>query len=1185
MSIIGLYGERVDKALDAELKSPPPESPQSFSTWSMLSAGAKGVPAAGLQVGASLSELLAPATQASARRPLPAALRDSPFAADLEERRQADAKSQADAGPLMRQEAATFAPAETAHAADQVLYGLTRLGTKAVGALALPGGVAVAGTALAAEETNTQYRDLVDNKHIDPATALKVAGVQGAAAGLSVALPMVGPTIKSTVGLSLASGPGMFVAQESLAKDILQKAGYAHEADTHDPTDPLGLALSIAIPGAVGGVHIAGLRRAPPTLAGVVQSLESGGRRFEKDGVTELRGPATSKGVAKGDMQVLDTTNLDPGFGVRPADTSGTPAQQAGERARVGADYIEAMHTRYGDPDKALAAYNWGPGNLDKALAKYGDQWLEHAPPETQKYVAKGMRKLGDDTLTHAASTPEVVDAARVRVTQDALHRSLPDRVEPAEVFQAGDAVAAGEMPQVRALSDDAMIEQRFAAKLAADHEAAVAEYATRPDSKGGKVLNTDIARELSPDYLANRTKSAAVHEPASGFVKRLYAERLDALQRGDSVVFTAGGTGAGKSTAIDAVPQIKALADRAAIIYDTNMNEFPSARKKIDQAILAGGDVTVVHVQRDPVDALVHGALSRAMRQEKEFGTGRTVPIAEHAKTHRGAAETVQALAEHYKDDPRVHFHVIDNDRGAGQAALSDLSLLSRTNYNGLEGRLHETLRSERDAARISPSVYAGFRGADAEAQGVRPAAGRGDGAGLEQGNGNGAGSDQGARAGRPVDAALGRSDTALTERGVEIPVRWGLVEADSLVTSHTNALTKNLAYPAELQPRDRGRAASEQQIAKIENGIRPELLGDSPKASDGAPIIGADGIVESGNARTIALRRAYESGKADAYHAWVKSHLEQFGVDAKAIEGMRHPVLVRIGQGQYDRAEFARQANESTVAQMSQTELAGADAARMPDLAGLSTNEDGGLNIASSSGFIRQFMQQVVSPSERGSMMTASGELSQHGLQRIRNAVFSKAYGDAELVAMMAESTDVNVKNILAGMLRAAPQVAKLRDLQDAGARHSGDLTGPLVAAVRKFSQLRSDGMTVDQFLAQTNMFDSGISPEVEAILKQLQADSKAPKRVAEMVEGMADRVDSLGDPRQVGMFDAAPAERVARLLKDNPDLLVNMPGSTETMTAHEAHARAKAEYAADLEERNWVTAALDCALSFGA
>jgi soluble lytic murein transglycosylase len=64
-------------------------------------------------------------------------------------------------------------------------------------------------------------------------------------------------------------------------------------------------------------------------------------------------------------MQVMDGTNLDPGYGVKPA-ADNSPA----ERARVGQDYLAALVKKYaGDPAKAWAAYNAGPGNVDKAVA------------------------------------------------------------------------------------------------------------------------------------------------------------------------------------------------------------------------------------------------------------------------------------------------------------------------------------------------------------------------------------------------------------------------------------------------------------------------------------------------------------------------------------------------------------------------------------------------------------------------------------------------------------------------------------------------------------------------------------------------------------------------------------------------------------------------------------------------
>lgn len=53
------------------------------------------------------------------------------------------------------------------------------------------------------------------------------------------------------------------------------------------------------------------------------------------------------------------------------------------------ARYFQWLLKHYnGDHSKALAAYNWGNDNLDKAINRYGNDWLSHAPKETQGYVS-----------------------------------------------------------------------------------------------------------------------------------------------------------------------------------------------------------------------------------------------------------------------------------------------------------------------------------------------------------------------------------------------------------------------------------------------------------------------------------------------------------------------------------------------------------------------------------------------------------------------------------------------------------------------------------------------------------------------------------------------------------------------------------------------------------------------------
>lgn len=51
---------------------------------------------------------------------------------------------------------------------------------------------------------------------------------------------------------------------------------------------------------------------------------------------------------------------------------------------------LQRLEREYGgDIDKAAAAYNWGEGNLNTDIAKYGDDWRSHLPAETSDYLKK----------------------------------------------------------------------------------------------------------------------------------------------------------------------------------------------------------------------------------------------------------------------------------------------------------------------------------------------------------------------------------------------------------------------------------------------------------------------------------------------------------------------------------------------------------------------------------------------------------------------------------------------------------------------------------------------------------------------------------------------------------------------------------------------------------------------------
>ena len=248
-------------------------------------------------------------------------------------------------------------------------------------------------------------------------------------------------------------------------------------------------------------------------------------------------------------------------------------------------------------------------------------------------------------------------------------------------------------------------IGQRFQNRLDKEYSTLVDDYGRLKDAEGGKVLNTDLARELSPDYVANRTLSANVHEPASAFVKQLYAQKLaQQAPEGTSVLFTGGGTGAGKTSSLKAFPDLRKNAE---IVYDTNMNKLESATQKIDQALEAGRKVDLVYTYRDPVESLVEGSLKRAMRMKEELGSGRTVPLKEHIRTHTGSRKVIGELQDIYGDNPNVRIGIIDNRYGQANPKVANLKDLPEIDAKQIEKDLRNALEEQYKAGRIDKDIY----------------------------------------------------------------------------------------------------------------------------------------------------------------------------------------------------------------------------------------------------------------------------------------------------------------------------------------------------------------------------------------------------------------------------------------------------------------------------------------------
>lgn len=430
--------------------------------------------------------------------------------------------------------------------------------------------------------------------------------------------------------------------------------------------------------------------------------------------------------------------------------------------------------------------------------------------------------------------------------------------------------------------------------------------------------------------------------------------------------------------------------------------------------------------------------------------------------------------------------------------------------------------------------------------------------------------------------------TSTAIGMDGSSYDFAYEVKSLGELIASNDAAYGVNPLYPADLQPRDRTREASRQQIENMADDLKPEWLGESAKLSDGAPIIGVDNVVESGNGRTLAINRAYETGKADNYRAYIEKYAAEKGWD---ISGIDRPVLVRTRLTDTDRVQFTKLANEADVAQYSASERATSDVDRLPDASLLKINNDGSINLDGSMDFIRRFVNSLPE-SEKPNILTDDGRLSQGGKQRIESAIMQSAYDDSSLVTRLYENIDDDSKTVLNALLRAAPQLAQLGALVKQGGRHANTLAKDLSQAAQKLSDLKANGQTVDDYLNQIQLIDDGLSNGAKQFLNVFDTNKRSAKAISDNIQGEIDRIDGMGDPRQGSLFGDGPEESAALdIIMQNPDQHISVTrydpdGNPEeiTMTLRERLDELEAEAKQAQQDTLAAQTAISCALQFG-
>lgn len=355
----------------------------------------------------------------------------------------------------------------------------------------------------------------------------------------------------------------------------------------------------------------------------------------------------------------------------------------------------------------------------DATLAKFAGQLfddpnvnsllggIKDIPTTASAVVGKVIEKVGGEKATSLLRQSTIRKAKSSTTPKESKVTSVVERKTPTEVkvlpstesttnstASKGDNFerAPGLTPQNKT------IENKAFEKILNNESKLLKAYKV----KYGNEVNADNFRPFFKDVGYNGSNAAAVQEPSSYLAKKAYADAL--TNKGEYATFSAGGSGAGKSSGIKAISELSDLKNKSAVLLDSNLSSYSSAIKKIKQAEAAGKEFKGIYTYRDPVDSFVNGVVKRMNDNPEEMG--RIVPTKVMAGNHIDSLEVVKKLI---KDG--YSFRIVDNSLGAGKAKLTTLEdIVQKAKYPSVQeltGILNREAKKLLDKGVITKNQY----------------------------------------------------------------------------------------------------------------------------------------------------------------------------------------------------------------------------------------------------------------------------------------------------------------------------------------------------------------------------------------------------------------------------------------------------------------------------------------------
>ena len=176
-------------------------------------------------------------------------------------------------------------------------------------------------------------------------------------------------------------------------------------------------------------------------------------------------------------------------------------------------------------------------------------------------------------------------------------------------------------------------------------------------------------------------------------------------------------------------------------------------------------------------------------------------------------------------------------------------------------------------------------------------------------------------------TQSVTGNKKTVTLPNGTKIKCHYKLVEADAPTASHDeHTYSPTKGFPTSKD----GKTVNDrdyQNDKDAQESVRKIAANFNSLALESPPIVTKDGIVVSGNNRTMSSKLAAKNGTDAAYVADLKEMIDEYGLEESDLEGFKHPRLVLEmdgeHEGEYTTEEFA-QFNRDTKKTMGNVEKA---------------------------------------------------------------------------------------------------------------------------------------------------------------------------------------------------------------------------------------------------------------------